>query len=379
MQKTCSSEVETMAKINVFMTYTPFHMLTACSMASRMPIEDEKVLISFGDFLDVDMYRNCIVRWKANPFKMHYIDKGLQFDKKGLVEKYKFSKGKLDAVNRFWERNLKGKDFDVYTFNDDTVESQFLLSKNNTSRNFYVEDGLSSYYTTPGYKGIKFLAKKIARKALFGRWAERPYPYGTSKKVSKVFSFFPEHVVAELKRKEVVQLPKDTFDTIVGNGLVEIVQKKFGMEPIVDTMPVRPVKTKGILLAPLYFQIGSNARMVEYVKRGIDFIRKSGVAKADIYIKCHPRETSPVEDTIAICFDEFNMLPKSASVELLFMAMAGKCDLILAGQASSAFITARVILGPRVSMTCVYRNAGPSTTVSRFFKDFGVKERPLMA
>ena len=62
---------------NVFVTYTPFHLLVACGLARQ---GDDNVLVSIGDFPDASRYRGCIERWPNNPFEtVMAIDAGMQF------------------------------------------------------------------------------------------------------------------------------------------------------------------------------------------------------------------------------------------------------------------------------------------------------------
>lgn len=358
---------------NIFLTYTPFHILTACGLASEKGNAQENILIFFKDFPNSDIYYDAIKDWKHNPFKdIYIIDEGMQFAQKSLKQRFGFSRAKLNAISRFWEKNLKNTNEScyIYSFNDDTVESQFLFSKNTKERNYYVEDGFSSYYYNPGYKNLAYHLKKIIRKVFFGFWVERPYPYGTSKKVSRVYSYYPDFIVGQLREKEIVQLSPSIFDTIFNKGLIEILQKRFSIPDI------RTSDSAGFILFPLKFRLDElHADIQAFINSLLVYFTSHAISVDDIYLKCHPRETSPVEQKIAPHFPKINVLEKTVSAEILFLIMRNKIQkhILIVGPLSTAFITARVILGEKVKIACVIDSLTTNPTISEFFNRMNIE------
>jgi hypothetical protein len=57
-----------MAK-RIFVTYTPFHVLAACGLASELGSEGGNILIFFKDFPNSEVYYDAIMEWEGNPFK----------------------------------------------------------------------------------------------------------------------------------------------------------------------------------------------------------------------------------------------------------------------------------------------------------------------
>jgi hypothetical protein len=365
-----------MAK-RIFVTYTPFHILTACGLASEIENDREKILIVFKDFPNSEIYYDAIMEWKGNPFKdVVVMDAGTQSAQKTLRQRFGFSRGKLNMITIFWRNNLK-EDVDgyhVYSFNDDTVETQFLYWKNKKEQNYYLEDGFSSYYFDPHVKNVVYHMKKILRKILFGFWVERPYPLGTSKKVSKVYSYYPANVIEQLKTKEVVQLSPSIFDSVYQSGLIGILGRHFHIPEISDNGPM------GIILFPLTIHLESlHLELHSVMKNILAFFASRGENYNDIYLKCHPREPESVKQALASMFPQLKLIDNSVSAEILFLNMRNKIKnkILLVGPPSTAFVTARVILGDKVEIACVLDPIADNPSIATFFKKMDIEVKSI--
>ncbi|NMC06769.1 MAG: hypothetical protein GYA24_16245 [Candidatus Lokiarchaeota archaeon] len=360
----------------IFVTYSPFHVLTACGLASELGTGLDNILVFFKDFPDSTVYHDAIREWRANPFKeIHVMDPGTQYAQKSLAQRFGFSSTKLRLIKQFWNDHVKGKadreEIHIFSFNDDTVESQFLYWKNKKERNYYLEDGFSSYYFEPHHKNLVFHVKKAIRKVFFGSWVERPYPFGTSKKVSRVFSFFPDGVIDALRSKEIVELKPGIFERLHDTGLIDILSKRLWIGEVEN------VDNAAILLFPLSFQLEAmHLDIRSFTTSLIDMLGSSNVKIGNIFLKCHPRETSTIKDRIAAMFPGIRIIENSTSAEILYMLLRNKVKgkIVLVGSYSTAFITARVILGSQVDIICVLSTIPRDTLTPAFIDKMNIKQ-----
>lgn len=345
----------------VFVTYTPFHLLTACGYASGVSDASSKILLVFKDFPNSELYIDALHAWSQNPFEvMVVLDAGMQLDQKTMGQRFRFSKKKLQLVKKFWRDQLDGcpDGYEVYSFNDDTVESQFLFRKNTRDRNFYMEDGLSSYYFDPNVRNLRFIAKKIIRKIMFGSWVERPYPLGSTSHVNAIYSYYPALVVAQLKKKMVQAMPPDVFDVLVEKGYVDILMERVGLEIKETNGPA------AVLLFPVSWYLERvGIAPVSYAKQVISVFHTRFPGLRELYLKCHPREPDTTTTLLVREIEGLKIVKNNVAAEILFLALKKKVPgpIMLAGPATTAFVTARFILGNRVEITHVQDDLTTST------------------
>ncbi|MEX2681148.1 MAG: polysialyltransferase family glycosyltransferase [Candidatus Sigynarchaeota archaeon] len=337
----------------IFITYTPFHILTACGFASEMNDDTEKILLFFKDFPNSDLYHEAIKEWKQNPFRdIVIMDAGMQRDQKSLKQRFRFSRDKLNLMKQYWKNHLKNEPggYEVYSFNDDTVEAQFLYRKNDHSRNYYMEDGLNSYYINPSEKSIKFYAKLIIRKFLFGFWVERPYPFGSSKHVSTIFSYYPDLVVEPLRKKDLRQISQATFINLGKKGFLDILKKRFNIDEIEDNGPT------GIVLFPIFSILAEKKiDMVSFARILMHFFNSQKENFKNIYVKCHPREPESMARKLKEIFPEIKVVRNNIAAEVLFAVIKEKVHhhVLLVSPPTAAFINARIILGDDAEIVCI--------------------------
>ncbi len=356
----------------IYITYTPFHLLTACGLASQKDDDTEKILVFIKDFPNSDVYHQAIQEWKNNPFKdIVIVDVGTQLEQETMTQRFGFSRAKYNVVKRYWKEHLKddASGYEVYSFNDDTVEAQFLYRKNERDRNYYLDDGLMSYSYNPSTKNIKFYVKAIIRKLLFGFWVERPYPLGTSKHVSKVLSYFPDHVVEQLKKKSLVQIPQTIFDSLENKGFINIIKERFGLSDIEDEGPT------GVLLFPLFYTLKSlRFDTTAFARVLFDYFNSRDEKFKRIFLKCHPREPESTGEKIRDTFPQVTLVKNSIAAEILFILMrtAIKHKILIIAPQTTAFLNARAIFGDSAEIICIEDIQKITPSVQALFNDLNI-------
>ena len=315
--------------------------------------DTEKILIFFKDFPDSALYYEAIKEWKQNPFDDILItDVGMQQDQQTLMQRFRFSYDKLNFIKQYWKSNLNDNPggYKVYSFNDDTVEAQFLYKKNIHEQNYYLEEGLTSYFVNPKEKSIKFYIKLILRKLLFGLWVQRPYPLGSSTHTSTMYSYYPDFVVEPLRKKIIHQISPTIFSVLEKEGFLTILKKRLNIPEIEDRGPI------GIILFPICTSMSKNhLDTVPFAQKILDFFKSKGDFGKNIYIKCHPRDPESTTIQLQNAFPELKFIRPNVAAEILFAIIKEKVHhhKLIVSPGTAAFINARIILGDDAEIVCI--------------------------
>lgn len=340
---------------SLFLTFTPLHLITSCGIALKQSNEDDKILLIVKDFPYTSYYIKSILNWEANPFKEIYLLNGrINLDKKSFVLRYFFNLKKIITIKKIWLKINKNNSIKLYTYNDYTIEGQYLLFKNGKkSKNIYIDDGLSSYWPSsqPYYRYHKliFILRKIISKIIFGFWYNIPPIYGTSNNFNEMLSFYPKMVINHLKQKygEIRKIPDNLFFSLNKTGLLNQISKSFKLQ----------IKNSSnyciILLANSDVFRKSNLRMYEYKNLIRRIINELENHFDIIYIKYHPREK--LIGFINSNNKKLELIPNSIAVELIFLLLNPKMKskITLIGSLSTAFITARLIIKNKLNIISI--------------------------
>jgi len=339
----------------IYLTFTPLHILTSCGLALKAPKSEIKLLIVINDFPNAKKYIKSILNWKLNPFKKVYLLMGrISFDKKPYFIQFFYYQLKIINIHKIWSEINNKTQVNLYLFNDYTIEAQFLLSKNKTnlSRNIYLDDGIASYwpFSSPYYSFPKvvLVLRKIVSKLLYGFWYEIPNIYGSSKRIHKMFSFYPELVTNYLKLKfrKIKRIPTILFNSLNKTGLITQIFNNFKIE-IEDSF------SNCIILLP-------NSKVLHMYNLGLSKVRKIIIKIIQIlenhfetiYLKYHPREQRI--GYIGYNNKKIKLINSSIAIELVLFLLNSKeeSETLLIGSLSSAFITTRFIMKKKPKIVC---------------------------
>ncbi len=358
----------------VFLAYTPLHLLISCGFALSESQNEEKRLIVVEDFLNAKKYIKLILKWKFNPFKKIYLFIGRKsYDDKLFIIKFLYFKKKIINIKKFWSKIKNNVPLKIYFFNDRHIESQYFLSKNKYIYSIYIEDGIESYYYSTAYisNRLIYILKKAALKFLLGYWYNRPNLNGTSRYINKMFSFYPELVVNELKLqyKNIERISSDLFFSLKKKGLCNQLNNIFEIESI-------ELKNNCIILLPhseLFQMTNLNLNETKKILKRIIVSLENKFRK--IYLKYHPREENYY---IEYRNQKVTSINNSIALELILLLFNFDANsrLLLIGTISTAFITSRLILKDKLTLVSfsniLFKNKSNYSLKSQLFKKFNI-------
>ena len=168
---------------NLFIAYTPYHILLSHGLVEDMSGEIENYLIIFSDFIDKKALKYLQETKLQSQFnEILYYASG--------TDLRLFTRLKRQLIMwknvRFITKFVKKHKFDrVYVFNDLRMESQaalhFVRRRNKNSMIIYVEDGISVYHTSPLTYWKKSVFASVIKKIIYGLWLDNTLIPGTTK------------------------------------------------------------------------------------------------------------------------------------------------------------------------------------------------------
>lgn len=319
----------------LYVSYTPYHILLNSSIASSRDESIEKDLIIIEDFSNIDKIVKGLNNWKDNPFREHIVIDG-KFstdlpDDKSIFNIFRknsvfnvFKKGITEIKKRYENQNFQT----VFTGNDERPHSQFLeyICRKNNGINVYVEDGSELYNdnVSSSFPTLEFIYYRLS----LGSWYDDVRVLGKYRFTDEIRAFRPDLVRDDLKDKRIEQIDLENFIDLQRTGLTDTILNEFEFDlylnknDIIIFLPHSSLVRERDLL-PLYKDIIS--RLKEYNK--------------DILLKYHPRE----KDHYLSGYDEDILnLPQSLPSEIFFLQMINNSPVII-GDVSTCLFTSKII------------------------------------
>lgn len=348
----------------LYVSFTPYHILLNSSIASRRSLTADKEIIIIEDFSDAEKMLNGLKGWKDNPFKEHIMIKGI-FSVDEIPEKSIFNVFRSNSVVNVLKEGIESLDDrygdaqidKVFTCNDGRPHSQFLEYKCKKKRghNIYVEDGSSVYNDFVG--PILPLHESIFYNLYYGRWYEKTRVLGNYRYTDEIRAFRPDLVRPELRDKKIETIDMEGFTDLKKTGLTEKILDEFSVKLQTDYdnmilfLPHSELIRKRNLL-PLYQKIVSKVR--EDDKK--------------ILLKYHPREK---DHYLSEQSDGIFSLPQSLPSELLLLHMIEKPPLII-GDISTCLLTSKFLREDFKVISLINIIGMESENLKRAFKKIGV-------
>lgn len=333
---------------NIFLAFTPYHVLLAyCMAAKRQQSGERNVLFIISEFPEADTFADSLRVSKRNVFSDVVLLQG-EYRKRSIFVKIGMRK-KNAALIRDFVRKLRIHT--VFVGNDQRVEAQAALYHAKRawpqSKGVYVEDGTVAYpFAVPKKSMIRVLLGRV----IFGSWwQDIPVP-GTSSWIDQTAAIFPSLVRPELKEKEVIPIEKECFLRI---------KEDPSFMRYIDALGISLGKLQAIDVLFVSHHSETEDRHPRYrevAKHVLAFVREK---KLRLAVKYHPREllgdflsVRPLGGTRDFQQNDALLLPHAFPLELLYM-FAEKPPKLIIGGVSSSLLTAIWLLGNASKVACL--------------------------
>ena len=323
-----------------FLTYTPYHVIVVCGIASRIDNSVEKKLIIIEDFQNAELFRQAIINWHKNPFSEIILLKSTYYSfNKGDSVRTECIIKKINAIKKMLEK--KGA-LTTYIFNDWNPEAQILakINKNNFGRNIYVEDGFAAYGNNL-MKKISFL-NLLRYKWNFGSFFDSIQVLGSSGSIDGIMVFYPEFIRNELKNKKIIALPQSLLKDF-DSDLIDNILSTF-------KIPVSQFDAIILINNSETYSLNQKNEMQQFYNKLICSLDSSN----KILIKYHPREKN--ENFLEFSETEkIKICPCAVPIELMLLKMKKNPPKYLFCEGfTTALLTANLIFSNEIKKVCFH-------------------------
>ena len=190
---------------NVFITFTPYHILLSCAIAFDKHAQEENYLFVISDFDEAGALIKAMEGWSGCPFAEIESLPGV-YGKASMFRRRFTVRRNIAAISK----SVKEDKIDrVFVCHDERAEAQaalhFAKKGNKNTVGVYVEDGAGAYSS---YRSTKRpLHKLLLGKLFYGPWWADVSVLGTSRWIDEVKAIFPQLVRPELRLKCVNSVP----------------------------------------------------------------------------------------------------------------------------------------------------------------------------
>lgn len=196
--------------IHLFLTSTPFNMLTSAMVAFELPAEDQAFLGLIDQPESERPFVKALRQWPASPFQQTLL---LSQQAKGMGKRQQ-RRTAFKAIAELIERIQPDK---IYTGNDRRIEFQFAIhhssqaqnSKNREVVGVYLDDGTYSYLGRKTHWLKDQVIDNLVKKLSYGFWWQQPKTIGASSWIKQAILAFPASAIKEIKQKACLQLPRN--------------------------------------------------------------------------------------------------------------------------------------------------------------------------
>ena len=309
---------------NIFVTFTPYHVLLAYTIASTN--KEKNYLVVIDDAVNLKELSEAIKEEKNSPFKDVIFLPGIK-KIKTPIQRYLIIKNNIKLLKKAIKNIIIKR---VYVCNDSRPESQLILSygKRDNALGIYIEDGSAAYY------GLVLKRKKIKTllgKLIYGRWWENIEILGTSSYIDQIRAIFPEDIRVELRKKKVkiLGINKKQFLSLKDKSFVTSFFKKININK-------KDISDIEVIIIISHSELVR--QYLNYKKVIIKMINQLKKNYKKISVKYHPREKNDFLNLAA--FGNIKILPQGIPVELFFLIASNSLKLIV-GDISTSLLTAR--------------------------------------
>lgn len=290
---------------NLFIVHTPYHLVLASSINSKLYKEESDIII-YKDFKLDKIDFNSLNRLFKN-IKI-YEPYNLKHKNTSILSNVILQKIRLLSIKKI----INKKKYDnIYVFNDGVLETQYIINKslmNEKSKVIYVEDGSNAYMETQNGLKYNFINKIIKRLIYSFTYENLGFTFGTHSKISKRMVLWPKILRKELinDKKVIEEIHKSELE----QGL------RICYKNIIDKLELEE-KSILILLEHIeFFEIHKESNFKLYLETIELIILKLHDKK--IYIKYHPRDRSNYLSEILYKCRNIEIVENSIPAEIYF-------------------------------------------------------------
>jgi len=336
---------------NIFVTFTPYHVLLAYTIASTN--KEKNYLVVIDDAVNLKELSEAIKEEKNSPFKDVIFLPGIK-KIKTPIQRYLIIKNNIKLLKKAIKNIIIKR---VYVCNDSRPESQLILSygKRDNALGIYIEDGSAAYY------GLVLKRKKIKTllgKLIYGRWWENIEILGTSSYIDQIRAIFPEDIRVELRKKKVkiLGINKKQFLSLKDKSFVTSFFKKININK-------KDISDIEVIIIISHSELVR--QYLNYKKVIIKMINQLKKNYKKISVKYHPREKNDFLNLAA--FGNIKILPQGIPVELFFLIASNSLKLIV-GDISTSLLTARWLF-PHIKIVSFIRQIKNDKKLFKFLKE----------
>jgi hypothetical protein len=316
---------------NIFITFTPYHILLSYSVAFTHHRFEDNILFVISDFAGADKLAKIIEISNNSVFKKVHVLSG------NYGKKYEFLKWFVARKNIVELKNILN-DFRInraYSCHDQKAEGQaafFFTKKNNKNAQcVYIEDGSGAYSESVNKK--KPFVKILLGKLLYGFWWKNERISGFSQWTDKIMVVFPQFIRDEIRKRDVIPIKKEEVLKLRQEDIFSNWIKLFEIDLH------RLEKIDMILL----INRSGSAKLYPEYKKVMKALLRIGIANGlNIALKYHPRET--LKDFLSVKNeDKIIILPRALPIEIIYLMKPDSLKFII-GNISTSLLTAKWLL-----------------------------------
>lgn len=271
-------------KRNLFLVYTPFHILLALGIASSKR-DEENHLVVVRNFADPEKLIGVVSGWGNKPFKnIISLPGDYDFVKTSkLMERWNRYYGVGRCCRDILSYAVKSGINEFYLFNEERPQSLCLLdyvSRRRMMKAYCGEDGAVTYNNYFGSKNWNYL---FWGKLFYGAWWKNVPVAGTSDIFESIYVLYPNLVRPELQDKKKERIPLEgIFELSTQGNLVNyFANYDLALNVLSDL--------EAIILLPNSVILNKEPDYREIMIKLIEVFRARGKS---IAVKYHPRDAN---------------------------------------------------------------------------------------
>ena len=334
------TDVEGHKSSNIFITFTPYHIILAYGLARASYAKSSNQLIIIADFENADKIYSILKNMDQSPFQKIHFRLGRYGTKEfGTTRITRMTKN-IKVIKKIYDHTQLP--IYAYIFNDANAEGQYLayLNKKHGGINVYVEDGFGAYSNSK----LKKLSPPLefASKILYGKWYENIIVLGTSEHIDRSLLHSPQFARKELRKRPIYRIDTEII------GLAQSLCEHIVRFNEIDLANIPP--TIVILPHSSFIDSFNSPTIINTYRSLIEKIIDKGERLA---IKYHPREEK--RDYIGICGPQLFEIPRSIPIEALFIGLIEKPPKTIIGDISTSLLTAKKLFDNRTNVISIIK------------------------
>lgn len=341
---------------NVFVAFTPYHLLLSCAIALSEGEQAENYLFVVGDF-DASTLVSALSKLLTHAFANVELLQGT-YRVSSLYKRRIIIRRNLSQIRKLLGKHPVDR---VYVFNDGRAESQFALDLAKTTakcaKGIYVEDGSAAYNSSCSSR--RTALKLFLAKLVYGPWWDDVRVLGTSRWIDEVYAIFPDLVRPELVAKNVIGISRESVLELRDRGIVKECLESMGA--------MSEALTSIDSLVIVSHSESVNAGYPELIRNICQVMTQRGFCVA---VKYHPRE--PLGDYCMIqSLDGVSILPGNLPVEMVYLAAHDRIRIVV-GDRSTSLLTAKWLMDKPAIVSVSPVGGEPDYRLHAVFQRIGI-------